>query len=107
MVAPESKRRRREMSVKQGFTDQVQAQSEVWQAQIKDYQAKLEQASGQAREEYAKAIKNLEEQAEAAKGLAQQAQQAGEVAWGDMKTAAEKAFVELQRGWADALSRFK
>lgn len=95
------------MSVKQGFTDQVQAQTEVWQSQIKDYQAKLDQASGQAREEYAKAIKTLEEQAEAAKGLAQQAQAAGEVAWNDMKSAAEKAFVELQRGWADALSRFK
>lgn len=95
------------MSVKQGFASQVQQQTEVWQAQIKDYQAKLEAASGQAREEYAKAIKQLEAQADAAKGLAQQAQTAGEAAWGDMKSAAEKAFVEMQKGWADALARFK
>ncbi|BAT58892.1 hypothetical protein GJW-30_1_01420 [Variibacter gotjawalensis] len=93
------------MAVK-GFAEQVQQQQEVWQAQIKDYQAKLEAASGQAKEEYAKALAQLQAQSEAAKGLAAQAQAAGETAWNDMKTASEKAFAEMQKGWADALSRF-
>lgn len=95
------------MSLKDSFTEQVKQQSEVWQAQVKEYQARLEKASGQAREDYAKAVKQLEAQTEAAKSLAQQAQAAGETAWNDMKSASEKAFAELQRGWADALSRFK
>jgi len=32
------------MSLKQSFADQVKAQSDVWKAQIKDYQEQLEQA---------------------------------------------------------------
>jgi hypothetical protein len=30
-----------------------------------------------------------------------------EEAWKDMVGASQKAFVELQRGWADAVSRFQ
>jgi hypothetical protein len=33
------------MSLKQSFADQVKAQSEVWKAQIKDFQEQPEQAS--------------------------------------------------------------
>jgi hypothetical protein len=33
-------------------------------------------------------------------------QAANEAAWGDMQSATQKALVELQRGWQDALSRF-
>jgi uncharacterized phage infection (PIP) family protein YhgE len=95
------------MSVKQGFTDQVKQQTDVWLSQLKGYEEKVDQAQGQAREEYAKAVKQLEEQTQAAKDLAAKAQAAGDAAWADMKSAAEKAFAELQKGWADALSRFK
>ena len=31
---------------------------------------------------------------------------ANEAAWKDMVSASQKAFAELQRGWADAVSRF-
>jgi hypothetical protein len=34
-------------------------------------------------------------------------QAANETAWKDMQTATQKAFAELQKGWADALSRFR
>jgi hypothetical protein len=33
------------MSLKQSFADQVKAQSDVWKAQIKDFQEQLEQAT--------------------------------------------------------------
>jgi hypothetical protein len=33
-------------------------------------------------------------------------QAANESAWKDMQTANQKAFAELQKGWAEALSRF-
>ena len=42
------------MSLKQSFADQVKAQSEVWKAQIKDFQEQLEQASAQSQAEYKK-----------------------------------------------------
>jgi hypothetical protein len=45
--------------------------------------------------------------AEEARKLAEQAGSANEGAWKDMVTASQKAFAELQRGWADAVSRFQ
>lgn len=76
------------MMLKQNFADQLQAQSEIWKAQVKDYQGKVEQAGEQARGEYKKSMEKEE-------------------AWKDMVGASQKAFVELQRGWADAVSRFQ
>jgi hypothetical protein len=36
----------------------------------------------------------------------EQVQAAHEIAWKDMQNANQKAFAELQKGWAEALSRF-
>ena len=41
------------------------------------------------------------------KNLAEKVRGANEEAWKDMVGASQKAFVELQRGWADAVSRFQ
>ena len=48
------------MTLKQNFTDQLKAQSEIWQAQTKDYQERPEQASEQARAEYKKAVEKMQ-----------------------------------------------
>jgi hypothetical protein len=37
----------------------------------------------------------------------EQVQAANETAWKDMQTTNQKAFAELQKGWAEALSRFQ
>ena len=44
--------------------------------------------------------------AEEARKLLEKVQAANEAAWSDMRSASQKALVELQRGWEDALSRF-
>jgi hypothetical protein len=44
---------------------------------------------------------------EEASKLAEKTSSANEAAWKDMVTANQKAFAELQRGWADAVSRFQ
>jgi hypothetical protein len=44
---------------------------------------------------------------EEASKLAEKTSNANEAAWKDMVTANQKAFAELQRGWADAVSRFQ
>jgi ABC-type uncharacterized transport system auxiliary subunit len=95
------------MSRKQNFAEQVKAQSDVWKAQIKDYQEQLEHAGAKAQAEYKKAIAQMKEKAADASKLFKQVQAANETAWKDMKTATQKAFAELQKGWADALSRFR
>jgi hypothetical protein len=94
------------MSLKQSFADQVKAQSDVWKAQIKDFQEQLEQASAKGQGEYIKMVTQLEEKAAEAMKMFEQVQAANETAWKDMQTANQKAFAELQKGWAAALSRF-
>ena len=85
----------------------MKAQSDVWKAQIKDYQEQLEQAGAKTQAEYKKTVAQMEEKAADARKLFEQVQAANDTAWKDMQTATQKAFAELQKGWADALSRFR
>jgi hypothetical protein len=94
------------MTLKQNFVEQLNSQSEVWRAQMKGYQERMEQAGEQARAEYRKAMEQMERQIQEAAGLAERVRSANEAAWKDMVTASQKAFAELQRGWAEAISRF-
>jgi len=95
------------MSLKEQFADQLKSQTDIWQGQIKDYQEQLQQAGAKAQADYKKAVAQMEEKAEEARKLFQQVQSANESAWKDMQTATQKAFAEIQKGWADALSRFQ
>jgi len=94
------------MPLQQDFAEQVKAQTEIWRSQIKAYQEQMEQAGTRAMTEYKRAVEQMEAKAEEARRLAEQVQSANETAWKDMQTATAKAFVELQKGWADAISRF-
>jgi ABC-type uncharacterized transport system auxiliary subunit len=94
------------MVMKQDFAEQVKAQVDVWQSQIKQYQEQLNQASEQAKAEYKKAIAQMQERTDEARKLFDQAQRASETAWEDVYNANQRAFAELQKGWADAISRF-
>ena len=94
------------MSLKQDFAKQVKAQIDVWQAQIKDHQEQLEKAGAKARADYEKAVAQMRGKAEDARRLLDQVQKANENAWKDLQGSTQKAFAQLQKGWADALSRF-
>jgi hypothetical protein len=94
------------MALRQDFAEQVKAQTEVWRGQIKTYQEQMEQAGAKAMADYKKAMAQMEAKAEEARQLAEQVQSANEIAWKDMQSATAKAFAELQKGWADAISRF-
>jgi len=95
------------MSVKEEFAKQVNAQAEVWQSQIKGYQEQLAQAGAKAKADYEKSVAQMRSKAEEARSMAERLQKANEAAWNDMRDAQQKAFAELQRGWAEALSRFR
>ena len=93
--------------LKQNFADQLKAQSEIWKAQVKDYQEGRTDGRSEARGEYKKSMEQMQAKAEEARNLAEKVRGANEEAWKDMVGASQKAFVELQRGWADAVSRFQ
>jgi flagellar hook-basal body complex protein FliE len=95
------------MTLKQNLAEQLKGQSDIWRAQAKDYQDRMEHAGEQARTEYKKAIEQMETKIQEAAKLAEQVRGANEAAWKDMVSASQKAFAELQRGWADAVSRFQ
>jgi uncharacterized coiled-coil DUF342 family protein len=99
--------REEHMPFKQNFADQLKTQSDLWKAQLKDYQERLEEAGEKARGDYKGAMAEMEQKAEEARKLADKVNGASEAAWQDMVTASQKAFVELQRGWVDAVSRFQ
>ena len=94
------------MALKQEFANQIQAQIDVWQAQIKEHHERLANAGGAARVEYEKAMATLQKNADEGAALLQQVREANEQAWSDMQSATRKAFAELQKGWGEAISRF-
>lgn len=94
------------MALKQEMAQQIQAQIQVWQAQIKAHEERMAQASQEARANYEKAIAQLQENAEQAQKLLRQVQDANESAWKDMQQASLESLERLQKGWADALGRF-
>ena len=49
------------MAIKQDFTQQVENQLAVWQAQIKDYQERLAQAGAQAKADYEKGLARMKQ----------------------------------------------
>jgi|SRR5690349_15621126 hypothetical protein len=95
------------MALRQDFAEQVKAQTEVWRGQIKAYQEQMEQAGAKAAADYKTAMAQMQAKAEEARRLAEHVQSANESAWKDMQLATAKAFAELQKGWADAISRFR
>ncbi len=89
------------------FADQLKAQREIWRAQAKEYQDRMQQAGEQARAEYKKALEQMEAKIQEGMQLAERVRSANEAAWKDMVAANQRAFAELQRGWAEAISRFQ
>jgi cell division protein FtsB len=59
------------MAIQQNFVDQLKAQSDVWKAQVKDYQEQLEQMGEKARGDYEKAMAQMKAKAEEAGKLAE------------------------------------
>jgi hypothetical protein len=94
------------MSQKESFAEQLKAQGEVWQAQLAEYHQKLERVGETARGEYKKAFQQMETQTRAINALLQEVRNVNEAAWKDMEAARQKTLAELQKGWADAISRF-
>ncbi len=62
------------MAAKQEFARQIEAQVQVWQAQIKEHQERMDQAGAEAKAGYDKALAQLRANAEEAGKLLRQVQ---------------------------------
>ena len=94
------------MALKQEFARQVEAQVQVWQAQIKEHQERMGQAGAEAKAGYDKGLAQLRANVEEAGTLLRQVQDSNTAAWKDMQAASSQSLERLQQGWADALRRF-
>ena len=94
------------MALKQEMEKQIQAQVEVWKAQIAAHQERMQQASQEAKSDYERTIAQLKENAEQGQKLLNQVKEANEGAWRDMQQASLQSLERLQKGWADALKHF-
>ena len=86
------------MTLKQNFADQLKAQSDIWRAQCKDYQERLEQAGEQASVEYKETMEQMETKIQDVAKLAEQVRSANETAWKDMVTASRKSSCRASAG---------
>jgi RNA polymerase-binding transcription factor DksA len=80
--------------MKQSFADQMKAQNEFWKAQVMDHQERLEQTNEKARENYKKAVEQMEAKAQEAQKMAERVRGANEATWKDIVAARLKAFAE-------------
>jgi hypothetical protein len=89
------------------FARQLESQMRIWEAQVREYQAQMQSASTQMRSDYEKAVAEMQNNIDRAREMLEGARGANETAWNDLSSASLKAFEQLQKGWADALSRYK
>jgi 3-methyladenine DNA glycosylase AlkC len=94
------------VTLKQDFQQTLEKQLAVWQEQTKEHQERLANAGTDTRAGLEKALAGLRDNTEEAKRLLGQVQGASEHAWKDMQQASQKAFAQIQEGWASALKRF-
>ena len=91
---------------KQQLADQLEAQSEIWRAQVKDYQERLEQMGEQARSEYKKTMEQMQAKAEEGANLPSRFA-APTRPRGTTWSQQTRKLLQSSTGWADAVSRFK
>ena len=89
------------MALKQDMARQIQAQIEVWQAQITAHRERIAQAGQEAKANSEKAIAQLQDHAEQARKLLRQVQDANEGAWKDM----QQGLAAVARAAAGGLGR--
>jgi len=92
---------------RKAFEEKLDAQLKEWGAQIALLEAKANNAKADAKIDYLKNIEALHRKQSEAKVKLQELKIAGDEAWGDLRTGAEKVWTEVKTALHDAASRFK
>jgi uncharacterized coiled-coil DUF342 family protein len=95
------------MSNRDEYIRKMQAKLEEWNAEIDTLTAKAGKVTADVRNEYNEQIESLKTKQEAAKQKIEELQQAGDSAWGDLKSGIELAWTAMGEAIDSARSRFK
>jgi len=89
------------------YEEKLDAQFDKWNVQIALLKAKADKAKAEGRIEYYKTIEALQHKQDVAGTKLHQLKIAGDDAWEDLKTGAEKAWDEVTAAFHNASSKFK
>ena len=94
------------MSEKNAYQEKLEAQLDIWQAEIDKLRAKADQASADARLQYDKQVDELVKYQKTGKQKLRELQDANEQAWHDMRHGMEQAWDDMMKAWKAAMSRY-
>jgi phage shock protein A len=92
------------VSKRDEFLDQMEAQLNVWRAQISQFDAKAEKETEERKEEMKKKIGNLQNQINEFEDRMEAIRQTNKEAWEDLKEGAEKAWSKLSKSFSSLVS---
>lgn len=92
---------------RKAYEEKLEAQLEEWNAQIALLKAKADKAKADARIEYYKNIEALENKQQEAGTRLQAMKAAGDDAWEELKTGAEKTWDEVKAAYHNVVSKLK
>ena len=95
------------MERKDLYQEKMEAQLKEWQAKIDELTAKAQQASADAKLQYKKQMDVLRPKLEAAQQKLQELKTSGKNAGDNIKTGMEAAWNELKTAWDKAVAQFK
>lgn len=92
---------------RQAYQERTEAQLREWNAKIEELKAKAERARAEGKIEYYEQIENLKAQRDVARQKLEALREASGEAWEDVRTSLERAAGELKQGLEAALSRLR
>ncbi|GGO79051.1 hypothetical protein GCM10011348_12390 [Marinobacterium nitratireducens] len=95
------------MSMKDDYIKRLQAQLDVWDAEIQKLKAQAEVAKADARLEYHKQLEELKKQRQQAQQRLTELREASNSAWDDLKAGADRAWDSMADAIKSARERFK
>ena len=95
------------MASKEAYQKRLQAQLEEWDARLDVFAAKARNATAEARINYENELEVLKVKRAAAHEKLQELGKRGETAWAEMKDGVEKAWDDMGKAIEKAAARFK
>ncbi|WP_144408201.1 DUF2934 domain-containing protein [Sulfuricella sp. T08] len=96
-----------QMSEKQAFQQKLEAQIKEWDAKLEELKSKAQDAKTEIRADYEKQLEILASKRDLARTKVLELRQRTEGAWDDLKGGTEKAWEEMRKALDHIASRFK